>query len=353
MAASPSSDSDEPDHDTIVAATALPGSGVPFPGNATTEHARYHDNPYRLEGVATHEDRPVAGHDDKIPASFAVTAAPVSHAREAPAFAREEPSTPASYQPNPVDNFNHTPAAPQNNVVQPTQTFVLPVQHAAPAHQIQPDVVDNGPLEQPQSLAPASKPTRQNTNYGDWMAPAAAGVGAGVLGSEAYRPQQDNDLPQTRGIDEELHRDSYVQDERPRDLTGGQTTMPTSNQPAAANAAAFTNNNGMSGATTMSTAPFPVLVANSANIPQSDEFVPYGAETPGADNLGGLESDGAHQTGSLFPKVVRHDTDMSVSKLHVPGEYPPVTPGVEEVRQPSIGPKGQFVAPSAWEMARE
>lgn len=36
--------------------------------------------------------------------------------------------------------------------------------------------------------------------------------------------------------------------------------------------------------------------------------------------LGGLEGKGAHETGR-FP-VVRHDTDMSVSALHVPGEFP-------------------------------
>ena len=36
--------------------------------------------------------------------------------------------------------------------------------------------------------------------------------------------------------------------------------------------------------------------------------------------LGGRESKGAHETRG-FP-VVRHDTDMSVSALHVPGEYP-------------------------------
>ncbi|KAK4983300.1 phosphatidylinositol 4,5-bisphosphate-binding protein [Elasticomyces elasticus] len=41
-----------------------------------------------------------------------------------------------------------------------------------------------------------------------------------------------------------------------------------------------------------------------------------------SSHIGGLEAEGAHQTGRLFPRVLRHDTDMSVSRLHVPGEYP-------------------------------
>jgi hypothetical protein len=91
----------------------------------------------------------------------------------------------------------------------------------------------------------------------------------------------------------------------------------------------------------------------------------YGAETPRAessDNLGGLEREGAHETGAFFPKVVRHDTDMSVSQLHVPGEFPPTTPGFAPTEErvertvsprPTVGSHGTFVAPSAWAQARE
>lgn len=39
--------------------------------------------------------------------------------------------------------------------------------------------------------------------------------------------------------------------------------------------------------------------------------------------LGGLEQEGAHETGKLFPAVIRHDTDVSVSRLHIPGGFPP------------------------------
>jgi len=48
--------------------------------------------------------------------------------------------------------------------------------------------------------------------------------------------------------------------------------------------------------------------------------------------------------------------------LHVPGEFPPATPGIgltEEKTErswsprPTVGSHGTFVAPSAWEQARE
>jgi len=40
-------------------------------------------------------------------------------------------------------------------------------------------------------------------------------------------------------------------------------------------------------------------------------------------------SQNAHFTGRIFPAVIRHNTDVSVSNLHVPGEYPK-----PEVRKP-------------------
>jgi len=335
-AASPDSESDEHEHSTHPAVTALPGVAVLEPTRAV-EPARYDDNPYRLQGVSTHEQQPVF---------TSATPGSVAHARETLPLREGAPLE--SYQPNAVEN---------------NQTFVSPVQHAAPAHQLQPDVYPQ------QSLAPAAKPTRQNTNYSEWMAPVAAGVGAGALGSEAYHYHQNKDV-----ISEE--QQTPYEDERPRDLTGGHSPiLPTSNEAATTNPSAFTSNNGISGATYTGTAPFPVLIPNSSNVPQSPEFVPYsastyGVETPRAessDNLGGLEREGAHETGAFFPKVVRHDTDMSVSQLHVPGEFPPTTPGFAPTHEnltedktekswsprPTVGSHGTFVAPSAWAQARE
>jgi hypothetical protein len=46
------------------------------------------------------------------------------------------------------------------------------------------------------------------------------------------------------------------------------------------------------------------------------------AATRTDEGLGGNERQGAHETGELFPRVIRHDTSLSVSALHVPGEFP-------------------------------
>ena len=80
------------------------------------------------------------------------------------------------------------------------------------------------------------------------------------------------------------------------------------------------------------------------NIPQPSDYTsPSNDYTPtntsfGANNLatgvtavsapplGGHEAEGAHTTGRLFP-IVRHDTDMSISNLHVPGEFPKTSSG--------------------------
>lgn len=52
------------------------------------------------------------------------------------------------------------------------------------------------------------------------------------------------------------------------------------------------------------------------------DLSPVSAMTPvQEDVLGGLEREGAHETGT-FPRIVKHDTSLSVSRLHVPGTYP-------------------------------
>lgn len=54
----------------------------------------------------------------------------------------------------------------------------------------------------------------------------------------------------------------------------------------------------------------------------SDEAVPVSGQTPVTTSATG-EKEHFHQTGHIFPSVLRHDTDMSVSQLHVPGEFTP------------------------------
>jgi len=118
----------------------------------------------------------------------------------------------------------HTAPAANNSLAEtyPTQQYqsqeyLTQVSNEAPAQQqpflgrTQPEITGQaGPLSQP-------SPVRQNSSYGDWMAPAAAGVGgvaAGAVGAEAYRRHQ--------AADEEPKRLSEEKDMRPQQYQGEQ-----------------------------------------------------------------------------------------------------------------------------------
>lgn len=170
-----------------------------------------------------------------------------------------------------------------------------------------PDQAKGPPRQQQQQPFFASEPANPSDSsaehesvYGDWMAPAAAGVagaGVGAAGVEAYRHhQQDAQVPQT----------DEVRPEVPEKST--QRSTP----PGADNVVAYSANQS--------------AVQPETYQPSRSEPVDASAAGPSTANapftLGGLESEGAHETGAIFPKVIRHDTEMSISQLHVPGEFP-------------------------------
>ena len=134
--------------------------------------------------------------------------------------------------------------------------------------------------------------------YGDWMAPAGAvvvGAEAGAAGVEAYtRNQHEANIPQTYEQTPEVPEKSEVR----------------SSTAEMDNVAAF-------GVNTSKAQPETSQPTRSDSAKAPVVF----ASTSASDNLGGLESQGAHETGAVFPKVVRRDTEM----LHVPGEYPKKT----------------------------
>lgn len=287
--------------------------------NSPSTESEPDTDPYRLEGIAT-----------------TATVAPVAAA--------------AVYEPSPVDQFNNVPAQTQtynngpvqtqtyNNVPAQTQaTYVTPVTNApSPLNQ-----TPVGPLEQPQSFQ------RQNTNYGEWMIPAAAGAGAGALGAAAYA-QHEN--PKTPVAEEPEHTYSNPN-------SGAFVAIPTTTNTLAHNNADVTSSPSSTRAvkdepvastplvTASNALPTATVSAASAGAYNSNAGISGEAtdlsgpiNTSSEGSLGGLEAEGAHGTGQLFPAVVRHDTDMSVSKLHVPGEYVTTTPAA---------------APSQWDLVRE
>lgn len=140
-----------------------------------------------------------------------------------------------------------------------------------------------------------------NSQYGDWMAPAAAGVagaGVGAAAVGAYEHQkQDVVVPPTSELPPEVpekskRRSSISSDE---------------------NISAFGANGAATEAQVIAERP-------------KDPAIPLATASPTtAGSLGGMEREGAHETGAIFPKVIRHDTEMSVSQLHIPGEYPKQT----------------------------
>ena len=184
-------------------------------------------------------------------------------------------------------------AAHGTSVQQPTETYVQPQQDQS--------FLGGEPAQQPGGLA------RQNSSsYRDWMAPAAVGVagaGAGAAGYAAYQsheqevavpPQQEETFP-------------------PRDAPAPETYQPSGF--AAGPAAGVPAN---TATRDIDTTPTAFSTSDTAD-PAATISMPPPGET---STLGGLEREGAHETGHIFPKIIRHDTDMSVSKLHVPGEYP-------------------------------
>lgn len=328
---SPSTES-EPDHDTIAAAGALPGSGVPFPGSRSETET----DPYRLEGIAT-------------TAAFAPVGAGALAAIE------QERRASAGESNVPNQGSAYPTMAPQQPVQ--TQTFVMPVDGQAPLMQSQAQP-EASPLDQPHA------PHRQNTNYSEWFAPAAAGAGVGALGAAAYSHHQNQKTPISEEPESAISnpttgapvaiptttntlahasptyqsspsstRAVYDEPVSTKPIVTGVNALPTATM-GAANAGAYNSNAGTSGDATNLDGPATSSAASG-------------------EKLGGLEAEGAHGTGQLFPKVVRHDTDMSVSQLHVPGEFPHgTTPGVRGAGVMGTS-TGSTAAPSQWDLVRE
>jgi hypothetical protein len=202
-----------------------------------------------------------------------------------------------------------------------------------------------------------------NIASGDWQMPAAAGVaagaGAGVLGAQAYQRHQDNDnAEQTRNSEPVLFSERAEpaapavvpiasSKEEPKSNGTESTDHPiqttTNTVPAIATVPTGGSQDNTSAPTSdakipestpalledhAATAPAqPFAVAAADAIGSSDAASTSGDATPTNSSaqeefpLGGNEKEGAHLTGQLFPKVIRHDTDITINRLHVPGEF--------------------------------
>ena len=176
---------------------------------------------------------------------------------------------------------------------EPNYELGHPQQHSAHVSPIQPSSYPNNPPDI----------ERHNSMYGDWMAPAAGGAAAGVLGAEAYRHHQQQQEPQPR----------YPIEETPAPVSNAQVPAPAPlNHTSLSEPVSLTN--------TVSTVPTSVSNDPARNEP----FLGEAEAAPAAASAVASKTGGpaTQETEEIFPLVIRHNTDVSVSDLHVPGQYP-------------------------------
>lgn len=190
---------------------------------------------------------------------------------------------------------------------------------------------------QPAQPNPTSYEPDQSS-YSNWIAPAAVGVGAGAAGAAAYNHynhDDKSDLQRQAATEAALVDDGGVEATNSaapaNNLSGTAGSAPFGATRDATSAPVITP---VGNGTTDAVDNRPVASPVTGNDPNTT-YLSYASNTGSGiagssditapkldDGLGGLESRGAHETGQIFPKVIRHDTDISVSQLHVPGEFP-------------------------------
>ncbi|KAK7701259.1 phosphatidylinositol 4,5-bisphosphate-binding protein [Botryosphaeria dothidea] len=205
---------------------------------------------------------------------------------------------------------------------QPQQQYYAPViEHGQASHQQQyPPAQTRGPYEaqhiyqpQPQQVYPAQASYPPNepdlvrhnstTTYNNWLAPAAGGATAGVLGAEAYGKQHEKSAVQEDGVP----KDSPEEPWSPTDAAPGTT---------AAAAVSFPSTRTSSLADTLDSEGPAMASTTAAQDGHAATIFANAAAANGTAN-------GNAKTTTERPAVIaRNDTDISVSQLHVPGEYP-------------------------------
>ncbi|KAK5734353.1 phosphatidylinositol 4,5-bisphosphate-binding protein [Elasticomyces elasticus] len=317
---SPSSESSDAE---IVPAAAI------LPGSAQREYERSGQNPYKLDGVAAdtrtiseYEPRPETAdysYYDETPAPVQqqlpdrgaaqygyrdqhVAPIPQQQESDVSPISAQTPGYGYAQQPNyPQQPVYQQPTAQQQDPYQQQAQIQqqVPFQHQAPQQQMptqqQAPFQQQAPLQQQQPFldgSAAAQPgplPRTNSVYGDWMAPAAGaavGAGAGLMGAEYWRNQ--------------------------RDMAAKRGEAPEQAPPIAMPSAPQHNDDVREQDSSLQTLPSTTYEGVPSATPSASSE---------ATGLGGLESKGAKETGR-FPTIVRHDTNISISALHVPGEYP-------------------------------
>ena len=232
--------------------------------------------------------------------------------------------------------------------------------------------------QQPQQQYPSfDQNKRVVSNYGDWMAPGAAGVAAGAMGASALQRHQQNEEQKHEeeqinaaladaGVDAQTGPDPSTQTTHPASLIVSQHENAALGAPETPISNPHDGNQ-INGAPAVAREAFvgvpnPVVVNTADYADESRSMPPYGNEAVGApavtreafvgvpnpvvvSTTGSVDGpsnaqqlpiatpalDAAEEgkVGDFEPAVShmgvkRQNTDFSVSDLHVPGEYPKV-----------------------------
>ncbi|KAF1843656.1 PH domain-containing protein [Cucurbitaria berberidis CBS 394.84] len=278
------------------------------------------------------------------PESFQTVQPPQGH--QAASYVNPFPPTQQTYenQASYVDPYASTSQAYDNDPSYTQQHYEPQQPYAQASH------ADPAPFE------------RQDTSYGNWMAPAAGGAAAGVLANEAYRRRQMEEQERSQ-----QQQEQHYPAELPRTLSslGSTPAIPERNPNHIA-----PDQIDDTGYVAQTRAPGPDQIDDTGYVAPPTAFLPssvvpvpisapssnQNAPVTPATTAESFLADSEVGTSAPFGKTInggpvpvelietaqarahpgmaRQNTDISVSDLHVPGEYPKIRVGSSRVPMP-------------------
>lgn len=193
----------------------------------------------------------------------------------------------------------------------------------------QPKQDRNSPISHP----PFPHPARHDSKYGDWMGPAAAGVGgiaAGGAGVAAYKHQQEKkkEAEAQKALEQspapQIQSLPYRQQEP--EPTPNTNTLPASTQPLPPNVAwaSLSSSSVVAPSQLTESTDITPSITSASN---TDPFLNKGLSpvTEQPDPSANINDPGAPikaLAGSSRPLLISHDSIATISDLHIPGEFP-------------------------------
>lgn len=354
----PSSPSSSGDRDIVATAGSLPGSGVPFreSGHQVQSGEDQTNARGELSGPSGPELQGFSGPGNAAPVS--VEAATQQNTYKPTAQTHEYNGLPVHPGSVPFD------AAGSEYNTRPVQAGGISSDGpGAVSYGTSPSQVEHS------SSAPRFVPPRHDSKYGDWMGPSAAGVGglaAGAAGVEAYKrhQQKKNEAEQKTLEENELNQDPKAYIETNNDLNQGQSGLSKEQNNTQASPATFapvetfhqkSSSAGVTAPggspTSRSTQPIPQNAAwapSTASVIDptqiyNDDITPTRVGnvnpfstvipelSPVAERSTSIESGNRQDPAAPIKALARpalesHASVITISDLHIPGEYPKTKP---------------------------